>query len=238
MILLYKTYCIEYEFNFKNKAKTILFLHGWGGNKNSFIKANKFFNNLYNTITLSMPPYNDSCIPLTLNDYKNIVVNILTLLNINKIIIICHSFGMRVALMLASTNIDIEKIIITGGAGIKFKPNILKKLNNQFHSIILKSHNELFETFASQDYKNLSLIDRQTFKNIVNKDLKNYIKLLSCPIFLFWGKKDCATPIKTIKIFKTINPNVHSYIVNNGDHFCYLNYSDLFINCCQNFLEN
>ena len=185
--MLYKTYAVEYEYIFNHHPKTLLLLHGWGGNKDSFAKLKKVFKFQYNILSLSLPPPNlyqlsteskhcfNSVVPLDMHDYKNIVCNILTLLNLNSVVIICHSFGFRVALMLTTTNIIIQKIIITGGAGIRLNPSFLKKLNNQYHTTLLKTNPEYFNYFASSEYSSLSLVDRQTFKNIVNKDLTNYI---------------------------------------------------------------
>lgn len=243
MTLLYKTYLIEYEYLFDDHTKTLLLLHGWGGNKDSFSAVKRFFKSSYNILSLSLPPLNlyqaktDSTIPLDMYDYKNIVSNILRLLNLDNVIIICHSFGFRVSLMLATTNIHIEKIIVTGGAGIKLKPNFLKKLNGQSHTILLKSHPEYFNRFASNEYTQLSNIDRQTFKNIVNFDLTNHIKILTCPAFAFWGKNDDATPIKMFKILKTLKPDIKYKIIPDGNHFCYLEHSSLFIDYCQQFLK-
>lgn len=255
MVLLYKSYVVEYEYINDNHNQTILLLHGWGGNKDSFSKLKKIFSSNYNILSISFPPsnlyqspstnetihnnlsLNNSAIPLDMYDYKDITINILKLLNLSSVTIICHSFGFRIALMLTTSKIIIEKIVITGGAGIRIKPNFFKKLNNQFHTILLKFHPEFFTKFASNEYMNLSQVDRQTFKNIVNKNLIKYIKNLHCPAFLFWGKKDTATPIKMFKIIKKIKPNIEYKIVKNGAHFCYLEHSNLFIDCCQNFIK-
>ena len=247
MTFLYKTYEVDYEYLFGSHTKTLLLLHGWGGNKDSFAKLKKIFKTQYNILSMSLPPLNlykltdkNSChsvIPLDMVDYKNIVTNILKLLNINSIIIVCHSFGFRVSLMLGCSNITIEKIIITGGAGIKIKPNFFKKLEKQNHIILLKSHPEFFCKFASNEYVKLSNIDRQTFKNIINKDLTKHIKNLTCPALAFWGKKDTATPIKMFKILKNLKPDIEYKIIKNGSHFCYLTHSDLFIDCCEQFLN-
>lgn len=237
MTFIFKTYLIDYDYNFNNHEQTILFLHGWGGNKNSFISAINFFKHNYNTLSISMPPSKESRIPLTMDDYKNLILQILKLNNIRSVIIVCHSFGMRVSLMLASSDLIIEKIIITGGAGIILQPKFLQKLNSQHSNLLLKKHPSLFPKFASPDYKVLSKIDKITFKNIVNKNLTNYIKLLKCPALLFWGNKDTATPICFTKIFKQHHPNTKTVIV-KGSHFAYLEYSQLFINECNLFLKN
>lgn len=244
MTFLYKTYVVEYEYLFAQHPKTILLLHGWGGNKDSFIKLKQVFKSRYNILSLTFPPNNmytstptNSVVPLDMYDYKNMVLNILTLLNINSVVIICHSFGFRVSLMLTTENINIEKIIITGGAGIKLKPNFFKKLNSQSHAILLKSHPEYFNTFASSEYSSLSYVDRQTFKNVVNKDLTNYVKNLTCPALAFWGKRDTATPIKMFKVLKKNKPDIEYKIIKNGTHFCYLECQNLFTDYCQNFLD-
>lgn len=251
MILLYKSYAFEYEYINSNCNDTILLLHGWGGNKDSFAKLKKILQVNFNILSISFPPLNIykppnqlnrinniSTVALDMYDYKNIVINILQLLNLKHINIICHSFGFRVALMLTTSKIVIEKIVITGGAGIRLKPNFFKKIRIQFNSIWLKKHPEDFYKIASSEYSNLSHIDQQTFKNIINKDLTKYIKLLPCKTFLFWGKKDTETPIRMFKIIKKIKPNLLSKIIDKGTHFCYLEQSNIFIDCCQNFLIN
>ena len=238
MVFLFKTYPIEYEYLNTGNSPTLLLLHGWGGNKNSFAKIKQILQSSFNILSISMPPYNETTIPLTMYDYRNLILNLLRSLNISKVAIICHSFGLRVSLLLATSNIVIEKIIVTGGAGIKLKSGFFKKLTLNFHSILLNNHPEFFTKFASSDYINLSSIDKITFKNIVNLDLTKHIKLLNCPALLFWGTKDNATPIKMLKIFTKLHPNSMCKIIKNGTHFCYLTHSDLFVDCCQKFLLN
>lgn len=236
MFFIYKTYYVEYDYSSLNKPKTLLLLHGWGGNKNSFIQLKKILASQFNVFSFSLPPYGHSIIPLNMYDYMHIVTNILRLYNINKVSIVCHSFGMRVSLMLA-TQLDVEKIVITGGAGIIFKPNFFKRLTSKFNLIFLNRNPEYFTQIASSDYTHLSPIDKITFKNIVNKNLVNYIPLLRCPAMLFWGTHDTATPIKMLKKFKKLHHNTNCVIIKNGSHFCYLDYPYKFIECCENFLN-
>jgi len=236
MNFIYNTHLIEYEYNFGNFTNTLLLLHGWGGDKNSFVKIKNIFKCKYNILSISLPTINETILPLDLYTYRDIVLNLLKSLNVSSIYIICHSFGFRISLMLSSC-INIQKIMVTGGAGIRLKTNFFRKLNISFRSIFLRSHHEYFPNFASSDYLNLSLINRQTFKKVVNKDLINHIKLLHCPIFLFWGDKDTATPIKILKIIKKIIPNCKFKIIKNGTHFCYLTNQETFIDCCDKFLN-
>ena len=238
MNFLINSHIIDYEYINSGSNKTVLFLHGWGGNKDSFVKVKRILQSRFNILTVTLPTCANTTISLTMYDYKNIMLNLLTLLGAHRIIIICHSFGFRVSLMLATTKINIEKIIITGGAGIKPNVKSFIKLTRRFNSIFLRKHPECFDKYASSDYKTLSLTNRKTFKNIINKDLTDYIKLLHCPILLFWGSKDTATPIKMFKIIKKLQPTSHYKIITNGTHFCYLEHSELFVDACEKFLNN
>lgn len=236
MRFMFKGNLVEYDYNFLGNASTILFLHGWGGNKDSFAGCKKFFSRRFSTLTISLPPDAHTPTSLTMHDYQQLVIEILRLHNITSVIIICHSFGMRVSLMLAATNLNIEKIMVTGGAGIILEPNFISKLSQNHNRILLGRYPQLFQKFASTDYKNLNKINRQTFKNIIKKNLTEYINLLGCQALLFWGKKDTATPIRFVKIFKKLHPNSQVVIV-DGTHFAYLEYPQLFIEECRAFLE-
>lgn len=202
MKFIYKLETIDYEFYNKNYAHTILFLHGWGGDKNSFNGLKNLLKSNYNILSLTLPTMQPTLMVWTMMDYYQVIKNILKLHNIEKVIIICHSFGFRVACLLNGI-INIEKLVVTGGAGLK-KVNILKRIEIQNNTILLKQkkYSYLYEKLASEDYKNLSKINKQTFKNVVNT-INNKMTIFNCPILLFWGKSDKSTPVwMAKKIFK------------------------------------
>lgn len=168
-------------------------------------------------------------------DYSELLITILNLNNIVKPIIVCHSFGFRVATLL-NKKIELEKIIVTGGAGPK-KDNILKKIDRNNNKILLK-HSKfkfLYKKIASNDYKNLSSTNKKTFSNIVTLNLINEIKF-KCPMLLFWGTKDCDTPLWIARHLK--KQNNANLIVTNSNHFAYLQENAKFNNEVLKFLKN
>ena len=139
MIYLFKGYQVDYNYIFNNKTTTIIFLHGWGGNKNSFSNLERYLINNFNILKISFPPYFlsknqrlKSVVPLTIYDYKELVLNLIMLHNINTTYIVCHSFGFRIALLLFSKKLNIEKLVVTGGAGINFDKSLFKTLYSIF----------------------------------------------------------------------------------------------------------
>lgn len=202
MYFLFKKELIDYEFLNAQSGSTILFLHGWGGNKHSFITSINLLKSKFNILTLTLPTINKTKEIWTMQNYCDLIKNILSIHNINSIIIVCHSFGFRVACLLNGI-VKIEKIVVTGGAGLK-NINMLKRIENQNNIILLKQKrfSYLYDKIASSEYKELSENNRQTFKNVVNT-INNNLTIFSCPMLLFWGKRDTATPIwMANKIFK------------------------------------
>lgn len=233
MNLIFKSEIIEYE-HIGNGNKNILFLHGWGGNKNSFQTTINLLKNKFKILSITMPTIKNTNLAWNLYDYCNLILSILKLHNIYSTSIVCHSFGFRVATILKHY-INIEELIITGGAGPKkvYKMKILQLQNNKVLTLINPKKYSL-KHFESKDYSILSETNKNTFKNIVNFNLKNHINF-NCPILLFWGKKDTDTKLWIAKLIK--KQNNAKLITTNSDHFAYLKLNSLFNHEIIKFLE-
>lgn len=225
MKFLFKNEIIDYNFFNIGKEKTILFLHGWGGNKFSFQQTINLLKNQYNILSITMPTILPTTSVWNMFDYVELIENILSVNSIKSVIIICHSFGFRIA-MLLNKKISIEKLVVTGGAGLK-KENFFKKIIKNNNKTILKCVNfkNFYKKIASNDYLNLSPINKKTFKNIVNFNLK-FASKFTCPMLLFWGNKDSDTPLWIARYIK--NKNTSKLIVANSDHFAYLKENNKF----------
>lgn len=231
MKFLFKQEVIDYVFINSKQENTILFLHGWGGNLNSFFKTIQLCKNRFNILSLSMPTILPTVNAWTLNDYSNLILQILKLHNIDEVHLVCHSFGFRVACLIKE-KIKIKKIVVTGGAGLK-QNSIMKKIENDNRKIHLTLNPNLFEKFASSDYKNLCETNKTTFKNIVNLNLKHLCKF-KCPMLLFWGKHDIDTPLW---IAKYLHKNNNAKLIStNSDHFAYIKEEARFNNEVLKFL--
>ena len=165
---------MDYEFISNNSDQTLIFLHGWGGSVYSFYSLSNFLDDRETMhLLIDFPPFGNSEEPTNvwdLNDYVEIVYLILQKEKIKKVSFIAHSFGGRVAICFANKYTDIvEKLIITGGAGIKPK-NSLKKRIKKFCYKTIRIFNKKIN-LGSKDYKKLSLVMKKTFSNIIGYDL-------------------------------------------------------------------
>ena len=217
--------------------EALLYLHGWGGSIDSF----KYLalTMPYKNILIDFPPFGQSQEPLspyTLFDYAQIVYNILKEQKVNKLNIICHSFGARVAILLISLyNVNVEKLIITAGAGIKPK-NKIKKIFRKIKYKIIKKINKNY-CAGSEDYKKLSFVMKKTFSNIVNLDIAKYAEKINTKTLLIYGDKDKETPIYMAKKLNKLIKNSKLIIYKNCGHFAYLENGVQFLIDTKTFLK-
>ena len=244
MYLKYKKSRVYYKI--KGLGSAVLFLHGWEGSVLSFKSQEDFICKKHMCINLDFPPFGkseDIKEEYTLEDYFEIVKRILNKHNIKKISVVAHSFGCRVAILLATKTNLVEKMVFTGGAGIRPKTTIKKlfrKAKYKFYKKLARLGfvgDSTLDKFFSNDYKKLSKIMKGTFKNIVNKDLTSVLQYINVPVVLFWGRKDTETPIYMAKIMhkKMIDSCLLTY--EGCGHFCYLERDFEFKQIIDKFLD-
>ena len=208
--------------------KVILFLHGWGGNTQSFMPVCNVFKE--KCILIDFPPFGKSEEPkevYTLFDYAEIVYQILQKENVKCCDVISHSFGSRVAIIMQVKYKVFNKIVITGGAGIRPK-NSIKKFCRKVRYKIIKTFNKN-AVLGSKDYVLLSKVMKKTFSNIVNFDLSNYAKKIDIKTLLIYGKNDKETPLYMAKKFNKLIKKSSLKIYKNCGHFAYLENLEQFL---------
>lgn len=219
-----QTFQISYEIINPEKSKTLIFLHGWGANKElmkkSFEKTMEEFRHVY----IDLPGFgNSTCSrPLVTEDYANIMELFLAQINANQDhMVLGHSFGGKVALLL-----NPQILILVGSAGIPVpKPLKIKAKIALFKMFKFVGLASLRSLFVADDAKKLSEIMYQTFKNVVNEDLTSEFKSYSGKALLCWGKDDTATPLYTAeKINELITDS--RLVVYEGDHYFFMNQAD------------
>ena len=236
---------ITYRYH-KGEGVPVLLLHGWGGNLNSFrFLENYLVSKNYSVITLDFPGFGGSDMPLEtfeLDDYYKIVSELIEKENIEKVNIVAHSFGGRVALLFAYNQPQkINKLVLVDSAGLKPKFSLRKKIKI-WHYKFLKKLKEKglikrdLISYGSEDYKAMPQNLKQVFTRIVNNHLDYTLPSITCPTLIVWGKDDDATPYYMAKKFnKKISD---SAIINlDGGHFAYLKNAEKFTLIIDNFFN-
>ena len=226
---------ISYEIVNPTAKIDIVILHGWGSNKNLMKKSFSNHMESFRHIYIDLPGFGASTCNLTLEtkDYARIIELFMIHINASKDIILGHSFGGKVALLL-----DPKVLVLVSSAGIYVpKPLNIKLKIALFKLLKSFGFTKLRSLFVAEDAKTLSEPMYQTFKNVVNEDFSSNFSVYEGKALLCWGKDDTATPLSCAnKIDELVEDSTLK--VYDGDHYFFMKHAD---NICTNiettFLE-
>ncbi len=233
---MFKSAQVNYEV-VGNGSNNLVFLHGWGGNVDSFKFICNHLSVSHKALFIDFPPFGKSTemqYPWTFFDYVELVAEIMQKENMQKSTIIGHSFGGRVALVLANKGFA-EKLILVDSAGLKPKRTIKYHLKVCFNKI--KQKFGCSNIKGSTDYNNLSPIMKKTFVNIVNTFLEKYAINITKPTVLFWGEKDNQTPMYMAKRLNKLIKNSELVVIKNAGHFSYLDDFNTFLRVVEHVIK-
>ena len=221
--LVDKHFNISYEIVNPSAKEDIIFLHGWGSNKDIMKQAFSSCLSNYRHIYVDMPGFGKSSndYVLTTKEYALILQDFFIVLNTNIIGIAGHSFGGKVATLLNPPN-----LILLSTAGIledkTFDVKMKIKMAKTFNTLGLT---KITKAFRSKDVDKMSENMYSTFKNVVDEDFSNIFESYEKNAMIFWGEYDSATTLNSgKKIHELIkNSSFDSY---NSDHFFFIKYAE------------
>lgn len=233
-------------------GKDVLVLHGWGAEIATIKPIANALSANFKVWLIDLPGFGKSDPPgeeWDVYSYANFVKKLADALKIINPILIGHSFGGRLSIILAAKKILCpSKIILVDSAGIKPKRGAdyyfkvytyktMKHVAKLFGKVSKSLENKVKEKFGSSDYKNASPILRKVFVRVVNEDLTYLLKDIPCPTLLFWGENDDATPLSDAKKMEKLIPDAGIVTVPGGGHYSYIDNFQMFLAVANKFLE-
>ncbi len=223
--ILYNSHTLQVSYEILNPQGKldIIILHGWGSNKeimkNSFGKYMDSFRHIY----IDLPGFGKSTCNISLDtyDYARIVELLMAQISAKKDIVLGHSFGGKVGVLLKS-----DVLILVGSAGIKLpKPLKIKAKIAFFKVAKVFGIEKLRSAFMAEDAKTLSKPMYETFKTVVNENFEKEFKKYKGSALVCCGHEDTATPVVTAeRIFDAIeNSQLLEY---EGDHFFFTKHAE------------
>ncbi|MCL2555494.1 MAG: alpha/beta hydrolase [Firmicutes bacterium] len=204
-------------------SNPVILLHGWGGSHISMLATFNYLSKFgLDIINIDLPGFGNSPNPpefFTLEDYAETIKELIEKLSLSQVTLIGHSFGARIAILLAKEKF-VKNLILTGAAGIKPKFSFKKYIRIKQYKRAVKKGKDISQ-YGSSDYKQLPDNMRKVFNRIINRHLENDLKDIFKPVLLIWGKKDLDTPLYMAKkMNKLINDS--ALIVFDGGHYVYI----------------
>ncbi|MBE0494870.1 MAG: alpha/beta hydrolase [Campylobacterales bacterium] len=212
-------YEIGYELLHPEHAQTIVFLHGWGANKEIMKKAFGGVFGAYQHLYLDLPGFGTSSlhVPLTSKEYAQVVEAFLEALHVTPAVIVGHSFGGKVATLL-----NPPTLVLLSSAGIVPPKSLwVRSKIAMFKALKTLGLGRFYRLFATKDVQGMAPVMYETLKKVVNEDMREVFRAYAGRAVICWGEDDKATPLQSGEEIARLIPNARFYPL-QGDHFFFI----------------
>lgn len=216
----------------------ILLMHGWGCSHETLKSVDNIVTaGGMRVINIDFPGFGNSDEPKEVwgvMAYADLTEKLLDSLGIENPVLLGHSFGGRVAIVIASRR-AVRKLILTDAAGVR-PSHSLKwyckvysyKLVKKLYPLVYgkeKAQKKIDEARAkrgSSDYNNASPMMRAILSKCVNEDLCHLMPSIKAPTLLIWGDNDTATPLSDAKKMERLIPDAGLVSFPGCGHYSFL----------------
>ena len=220
----------------------VVFLHGWGCDGSIFEPVAKRLANCRNYLVdfagfgKTPPPERGYAVA----DYARELRQFLQEQQLSRVTLVGHSFGCRVAMVLAATYPQlVDRMLLVAPAGLRrfslkrwWRVHVYK-LRKFFAKL---TRTPLKNNYGSEDYRNCSPTMQATFVKVVNEDLSTYARRVACPVLIVNGRNDTATPLAHAKRLQRLIADSQLVEI-DGDHFAFFTSPRAFANTVKNFVR-
>ncbi len=208
------------------KGKDLVFLHGYLSSKESFYPQIEYFSRFYRVTAFDFPGFGEAeplTRPFSVDDYADWTERFLKEQEIVFPNVIAHSFGGRVAVKCLSRGNLFDRAVLTGCAGIIKKRTLGYRIKVKTYRLVKKIAPRFAEKkFGSAEYRSLSPVMRESYKKIVNEDLRECAKKIARPVLFINGEKDGETPVSSAEIYCSAVNGSRLFVMKDCGHFAHL----------------
>lgn len=259
----------EHKYHYQNipvayqktgSGKPLIILHGWGSSGKVMMPLAGQLAALRTCYIIDLPGFGNSPAPdhpWNVDDYADLIQQFILDENLGETDLLVHSFGGRIALKLCARDDAksmIDKVLITGGAGMKpkrspsyyFKKYFAKTLKAPFAVLPPKLREKslkklrqtaLWKSLGSSDYSKLGGVMRQTFVRTVTEYLESCLPKIPHDVLLLWGRDDEATPMYQAKRMEKGIKNAALVVIDHAGHYAFLDRPAHFVSIARAFFE-
>ena len=183
----------------------LLILHGWGRTGAEWVQIARELGR--KTYVLDLPGFGGSSLPQVKDifEYSELVVQFCKYLELDKVMIIGHSLGGRVGIVLASKYSElVAQLVLIDPAGVRprsIKRASLKVISKLFGFVPASWRARIMYRAMDSDYRNSPAL-RQLYRAVVSHDLRSNLSQIKCKTLVVWGEKDPILPLSLSKVYR------------------------------------
>ena len=225
----------------RGEGKDLVFLHGYLSCKESFYPQIAYFSRHFRVTAPDFPGFGKSDrIPAawSVGDYADWLEGFFKEQGIVFPYVIAHSFGGRVALKCLARGL-IDRAVLTGCAGIVKKRTMAYRIRVGGYRLVKRVSPRFAEAhFGSREYRSLSPLMRESYKKIVNEDLREEAGRIARPVLYLYGERDKETPLSSGRILHECTAGSKLAVFKGCGHFAHLEEPLMFNLAAEEFLDD
>ena len=225
----------------RGEGKDLVFLHGYLSCKESFYPQIGYFSRHFRVTAPDFPGFGESDrIPAawSVGDYADWLEGFFKEQGIVFPYVIAHSFGGRVALKCLARGL-IDRAVLTGCAGIVKERTAAYRIRVGGYRLVKRVAPRFAEAhFGSREYRSLSPLMRESYKKIVNEDLREEAGRIARPVLYLYGERDKETPLSSGRILHECTAGSKLAVFKGCGHFAHLEEPLLFNLAAEEFLDD
>jgi pimeloyl-ACP methyl ester carboxylesterase len=221
----------------ESSSSHIVFMHGWGGTRDSLRGIGALFERTHSVHLLDLPGFGEAPPPppeWDTNNYADLVQQYLLARGAHRVVLVGHSFGGRVTVRLASRRLpQIQSIVLMGVPGLPvpqlsrngLRRAAIRKLRTVLRTLTPVTGAAPIEwhtrRFGSKDYLAAGHL-RPLLVRVVNEDLTESTRAIECPVLLIWGSEDTESPPAIAHRYRELlNGHATLHLLPHKDHHLY-----------------
>lgn len=218
-------------------SRHILFLHGWGGSRESLRAVATLFQCTHTVHLFDLPGFGKAPLPPDswgTSEYADLVQQYILDRLEGTVVLVGHSFGGRVSVRLASRRLSqVTDLVLLGVPGLpqpslsgtRFRRLAVRTLRRLLAGLtpVVGDRGVRWHTgrFGSKDYQTAGPL-RPLLIKAVNEDLTESARSIACPALLIWGTDDAETPPWLAKRYaELIGDKATLTLLPHKDHYLY-----------------
>ncbi len=203
-------------------------MHGYLSSKEAFTAQIDYFSRFFRVTAFDFLGFGGSRPleqPFSVADYAAWTKEVFSLLGVEKPHVVAHSFGCRVAIKLASQGGALtDKLVLTGPAGVILKRGFSYRFRVKCYRLVKRVAPKFAEKkFGSKEYRSLSPVMKESYKKIVNEDLREDAKRIENSVLLVEGEEDTTTPLAEAQAYLSCFQKGRLRLMQGG-HFAFAEY--------------
>jgi pimeloyl-ACP methyl ester carboxylesterase len=216
----------------------LVWLHGWGQSRKALKPLAQRFATGVENLLLDLPGFGEAPLPPAdwgTAEYGAMLAEWLARgPRAGKTVLVCHSFGGRVALRLAAAYPElVDGLVLIAGAGLRRRRSLPARAKAFIARLAIRAARlvdglvrsklaeHLRERLGSADYRNAGPL-RGVLVRTVTEDLTPEARQIACPVLLVYGERDDQTPPEFGTRFKALMASAELAVLPGFDHYTVL----------------